>query len=49
MPESYRGSHQQYDALCQSNVMIPMRDGVCLATDIYLPALEVNRRRENSR
>ena len=39
MPESYRGSHQQYDAICQSNVMIPMRDGVCLATDIYLPAL----------
>ena len=39
MPESYLGSHQQYDAICQSNVMIPMRDGVCLATDIYLPAL----------
>ena len=39
MPESYRGSHQQYDAICQSNVMIPMRDGVCLATDIYFPAL----------
>ena len=38
MPESYQGSHQQYDAICQSNVMIPMRDGVCLATDIYLPA-----------
>ena len=39
MPESYQGSYQQYDAICQSNVMIPMRDGVCLATDIYLPAL----------
>ena len=39
MPESYQGSHQQYDAICQSNVMIPMRDGVCLATDIYLPAI----------
>lgn len=39
MTESYRGSHQQYDALCQSNVMIPLRDGVCLATDIYFPAL----------
>ncbi len=38
MPESYQGSHQQYDAICQSNVMIPMRDGVRLATDIYLPA-----------
>ena len=39
MPESYQGSHQQYDAICQSNVMIPMRDGVRLATDIYFPAL----------
>ncbi len=39
MPESYQGSYQQYDAICQSNVMIPMRDGVCLATDIYFPAL----------
>ena len=40
MPESYQGSHQQYDAICQSNVMIPMRDGVRLATDIYLPAID---------
>ena len=40
MPESYQGSHQQYDAICQSNVMIPMRDGVLLATDIYFPALD---------
>ena len=39
MPELYQGSHQQYDAICQSNVMIPMRDGVRLATDIYFPAL----------
>ncbi len=39
MPESYQGSYQQYDAICQSNVMIPMRDGVRLATDIYFPAL----------
>ncbi len=39
MPESYQGSHQQYDAICQFNVMVPMRDGVCLATDIYFPAL----------
>ena len=38
MPQSYQGSHQQYDAICHSNVMIPMRDGVHLATDIYLPA-----------
>ena len=40
MPESYQGSHQQYDAICHSNVMIPMRDGVRLATDIYIPALD---------
>ncbi len=39
MPESYQGSYQQYDAICRSNVMIPMRDGVRLATDIYFPAL----------
>ena len=39
MPESYQGSHQQYDVICQSNLMVPMRDGVCLATDIYFPAL----------
>jgi putative CocE/NonD family hydrolase len=39
MPESYEGSHQQYDSLCLPNVMVPMRDGVRLATDVYLPAL----------
>ena len=39
MLESYEGSHQQYDVICESNVMIPMRDGVRLATDIYFPAL----------
>ena len=39
MPESYQGSYQQYDAVCHSNVMVPMRDGVRLATDIYFPAL----------
>ena len=39
MPESYQGSYQQYDTICRSNVMIPMRDGVRLATDIYFPAL----------
>ena len=38
MSESYQGSYQQYDAICRSNVMIPMRDGVSLATDIYFPA-----------
>ena len=40
MPESYQGSYQQYDAICHPNVMIPMRDGVRLATDIYFPALD---------
>jgi putative CocE/NonD family hydrolase len=39
MPKSYKGSYQQYDVICQSDVMIPMRDGVYLATDIYFPAL----------
>lgn len=34
----YEGSHQQYGVHCESNVMIPMRDGVSLATDIYFPA-----------
>ena len=38
MPKSYEGSHQQYDSLCETNVMMPMRDGVGLATDIYFPA-----------
>ena len=35
----YAGSHQQYDVICESNVMAPMRDGVRLAADIYRPAL----------
>ena len=39
MPKFYEGSHQQYDVICRSNVMIPMRDGVHLATDIYVPAV----------
>ena len=36
--EGYRGSYQAYDVVCE-RVMIPMRDGVRLATDIYFPAL----------
>ena len=39
MPNTYEGSYQQYDVICQSNVMVPMRDGVSLATDIYFPAM----------
>ncbi len=34
----YQGSHQQYDVVRESNVMVPMRDGVRLATDVYFPA-----------
>lgn len=39
MSHSYEGSYQQYEVICQSDVMVPMRDGVSLATDIYFPAL----------
>ena len=34
----YTGSAQTYDVVCDRNVMIEMRDGVSLATDIYFPA-----------
>lgn len=40
MSESYGGSSQQYGVRCDSNVMIPARDGIGLATDIYLPAMD---------
>lgn len=43
MPSPYEGSSQQYDALRQANVPIPMRDGVKLATDIYFPAYRRQR------
>ncbi|MEQ8207315.1 MAG: CocE/NonD family hydrolase [Woeseia sp.] len=34
------GAHQHYSQISvQHNVMLAMRDGVCLATDIYRPAL----------
>ena len=33
-----RGSWMEYDVVVQKNVMVPMRDGVKLATDLYLPA-----------
>ena len=39
MPREYKGSHQEYDVICERDVMVPMRDGVRLATDIYRPAL----------
>ncbi|MCH7802241.1 MAG: CocE/NonD family hydrolase, partial [Chloroflexi bacterium] len=37
---SYEGSHQQYDVFIEQNVMLEMRDGVRLATDIYFPAIK---------
>ena len=37
MSHQYSGSHQQYGVTCNQDVMVPMRDGVSLATDIYLP------------
>ncbi len=40
MTNTYSGSHQQYDVVIESNVMMPMRDGVRLATDIYFPAID---------
>ena len=43
MPGTYDGSHQEYDVLCESNVMVTMRDGVRLATDIYFPAMDGHR------
>jgi putative CocE/NonD family hydrolase len=36
--ERYEGSAQEYGVECLSNVMIPMRDGVSMATDLYFPA-----------
>ena len=33
-----RGSWMEYDVVVQKNVMVPMRDGEKLATDLYLPA-----------
>ena len=38
MSTTYEGSHQQYEVVCDSNVMMPMRDGLRLATDLYFPA-----------
>ena len=38
MNHPYRGSEQSWQASVEANTMIPMRDGTCLATDIYRPA-----------
>ncbi|MYD92695.1 MAG: CocE/NonD family hydrolase, partial [Chloroflexi bacterium] len=36
----YQGSHRAYDSIVLPDVSIPARDGVQLAADIYLPALD---------
>jgi putative CocE/NonD family hydrolase len=43
MTETYAGSPQTYGVRCDTDVMIPSRDGVPLATDIYFPALDGGR------
>ena len=43
MTKSYEGSAQQYEAVCEANVMVPMRDGTRLATDLYFPAVAGQR------
>ena len=35
---TYQGSSQQYSVIRKTDVMIPMRDGVQMATDLYMPA-----------
>lgn len=35
---SQRGSWMEYDVVVEKNVRVPMRDGVRLAADLYLPA-----------
>lgn len=37
--DPFQGSAQAYDVAWERNVMVPMRDGVRLATDLYFPAL----------
>ena len=37
---TYEGSAQNYSVVCDRNVMLPARDGVGLATDIYHPAVD---------
>ena len=46
MTHAYEGSDQQYHVITESNRMIPMRDGVRLATDLYFPASVGDRREE---
>ena len=39
MSGTYQGSRQQYGVVCEPNVMVSMRDGVRLGTDLYFPAV----------
>lgn len=41
--KTYQGSHQKYGVVCDKDVMVPVRDGVSLATDIYFPAVNGDR------
>ena len=43
MARSYEGSHLQYDVVTEPNVMVPMRDGVRLAMDVYFPAIGASK------
>ena len=43
MPSPYSGSYQQYDVICEQDVMVRARDGTGLATDIYFPAIDGRR------
>ena len=38
MTSTYEGSHQQYDVVIEGNLMVAMRDGTKLSTDLYFPA-----------
>src|SRR5581483_1107615 len=42
-PATRAGSWQQYDVAVERDVMVPLRDGVRLATDCYFPALAGER------
>ena len=37
--DAWQGSSSSYDVVCHRDVMVPMRDGVRLAVDLYLPGL----------
>ena len=39
MFQTYEGSSQNYDVICDLNVMVKTRDGTGLATDLYFPAI----------